>query len=305
MTKHKQDILKKEMEKKMDKKTPVEHALVRSTVKLMTGMNAAPPTSTGTGFFYKVTHPASRLAKILIITNKHVVKGADVVHFVLSSAEMVNDLNEQQQPTNRVDHRITLSLNNNLYPHPDPDIDLCGIDITVPTSQILNSGQQLRSMFLDSTWLPSTEDKISFRDVEQVLVIGYPRGLWDEHNNMPIARLGTTATHPMSHYQGKKNFLVDVAAFLGSSGSPVFTYEAPMFRQPNGAYTPGTKVNFIGVVWGVIEATTSGELRIINVPSALKPVLVINTSLHLAAALHADAILEIDNMILPKLVKSA
>lgn len=285
----------------MDNKTPVEHALVRSTVKLMTGKIGAPPTSTGTGFFYKVVHPTTQSTKMLIITNKHVVRDAEVVHFVLSSAKAVENLNEQHQPVGRIDHKITIPLV--LYPHPDPDIDLCGIDITLPAKQILDSGQQLRFMFLDSTWLPSTEDRISMRDIEQVLVIGYPRGLWDEHNNMPITRLGTTATHPMSHYQGKKNFLIDVAAFSGSSGSPVFLYEAPMFRQPSGAYTPGTKVNFIGIVWGVIETTTSGDLKIVNVPSALKQIPVMQTSLHLAAAIHSDAILEIDNMILPKLLK--
>jgi len=278
---------------------PVEHALVRSTVRLLAGPNGAPPTSTGTGFFYQVTHPSTNAAKILIVTNKHVIVNAEVIHFVLSNAPSVATLNEQHQPIGRHDQPIILSLAGSTFMHPDPDIDLCGVDVTIPVGQVLQQGRQLRSMFLNSTWLPSPEDKRNLRDIEQVLVVGYPRGIWDEINNMPIARLGATATHPMAQYQGKKNFLVDVPAFSGSSGSPVFTYEAPMFRQPDGAFSPGTKVQFIGIVWGVIEPATSGELQIIEVPSALTTVPVIRMSLNLAIAVHAEEIRQLDELVFP------
>jgi hypothetical protein len=278
---------------------PVEHALVRSTVRLLAGPNGSQPTSTGTGFFYQVTHPSTNAAKILIITNKHVIAGAEVIHFVLSSAPSVADLNEHHQPAGRHDQPIVWPLAGNTFMHPDPDIDLCGVDVTVPAGLVFQQGRQLRSMFLNWNWLPSAQDKRSLRDIEQVLVVGYPRGLWDESNNMPIARLGATATHPMALYQGKKNFLVDVPAFSGSSGSPVFTYEAPMFRQPDGSFSPGTKVQFIGIVWGVIEPATTGELHIIEVPSALKTVPVVRMSLNLAIAVHGEEIRKLDELIFP------
>ncbi len=130
-------------------------------------------------------------------------------------------------------------------------------------------------------------------------MVGYPRGLWDQHNNMPIARLGTTATHPLALYQGKREFLVDVAAFQGSSGSPVFAFEAPMFRQHDGSFTPGTKAQFIGVVWGVVEWTVEGKLKVIEIPSASKRAPIINTSLNLAIAVHGEAIQDLDNVVFP------
>ncbi|MDY0269997.1 hypothetical protein [Trichloromonas sp.] len=197
------------------------------------------------------------------------------------------------------DHPISLPLAGNLLLHPDPDIDLCAIDITIPYGLILQSGRQLRSMNLNSTWLLSPDDRKNLRDIEQVLVIGYPSGLWDSHNNMPIARRGSTATHALALYAGKRNFLVDVAAFQGSSGSPVFTYESPMFRQPDGSYTPGTKVNFVGVVWGVIERTVTGDLMAIEMPSAITQVPVLQASLNLAIALHADAVRDMDELVFP------
>lgn len=278
---------------------PVEHALVRNTVHIAAGANQQQLNSIGTGFFYKVTHPATNLARVLILTNKHVVRDAEIVHFVLSSAPAVSDLDAQHQPKGRVEHPIYWPLTGNLILHPAPEIDLCAIDITIPYGQILQSGRQLRSMCLDATWLLNPQDRSNLRDIEQVLVIGYPNGLWDTHNNMPIARRGSTATHALAHYAGKRDFLVDVAAFHGSSGSPVFTYEAPMFRQSDGSYTPGTKVNFVGIVWGVIERSVTGKLHTVEIPSALAQVPRLQTSMNLAIALHADAVREIDEIIFP------
>lgn len=285
-------------------KMPVEHALVRSTVRILAGATGSQPTSIGTGFFYKVVHPTAGIGKVLIVTNKHVVRGAEVIHFVLSSAPSAANLNEQHQPVDRKDESVTWPLAGNLYLHPDPDADLCAVDVTIPTGLVMGAGKQLRCMFLDSSWLPQAEDKKGMRDIEQVLVVGYPRGIWDEHNNMPISRVGTTATHPLARFQGKRNFLVDVAAFQGSSGSPVFSYEAPMFRQADGSYSPGTKVQFVGVVWAVVEWSVQGTLKVVEIPSALTQVPVVSTSLSLAVALHADAIKDLDELIFPGISKS-
>lgn len=278
---------------------PIEHALTRNTVRIAAGASQDQLTSTGTGFFYQVTHPTSNLARVLILTNKHVVRGAAIVQFVLSSAPSVADLDAQHQPIGRTDHPVILPLAGNLINHPDQSIDLCAIDITILYGQIFQRGRQLRSMCIDSSWLPSQQDRIGLRDIERVLVIGYPIGLWDEHNKMPIARQGSTATHPLAHYAGKRNFLIDVAAFQGSSGSPVFSYEAPMFRQPDGSFTPGTKVNFIGIVWGVIERTVTGKLQAVEIPSALEHIPVLQSPLNLALALHSDAVRDLDEIIFP------
>ena len=53
-------------------------------------------------------------------------------------------------------------------------------------------------------------------------MIGYPIGLIDEYNNKPIVRKGITATTYNIDYNGKKEFLIDIACFPGSSGSPIF-----------------------------------------------------------------------------------
>jgi hypothetical protein len=285
----------------MTKQASLEHAVVRSTVRLLAGASALELSSVGTGFFYKVIDGPSNRGRVLIVTNKHVVRDAACVQFVVSGAPDALDLDEHHQPRGRRDQLVTWALNGVVYDHPDPLIDICAVDVTHPIGQCMDSMGQLRSVFLDSTWLGDEQDATNMRDIEQVLVVGYPRGIWDEHNNMPIARRGTSATHPRALYGGKREFLVDVAAFAGSSGSPVFAYESPMFRAADGAFSPGTKMQLIGVVWGVHEASIEGELRSVEIPSAARQVPVVTTSLSLAIAHHADALRDIDALVMQRI----
>ena len=78
--------------------------------------------------------------------------------------------------------------------------------------------------------------------------MGYPNGLWDQKNNRPIARKGITATHPGINYNGKQEFLIDVACFPGSSGSPVLLYNPCNYidRMDNCFSKP--RVKFLGIL---------------------------------------------------------
>ena len=47
--------------------------------------------------------------------------------------------------------------------------------------------------------------------IEEIIMIGYPVGIWDSANNMPIVRKGITATRPDIDYEGRKEFMIDAA----------------------------------------------------------------------------------------------
>ena len=70
--------------------------------------------------------------------------------------------------------------------------------------------------------IPTDEELKNLDYMEDIFMVGYPRGLCDELNNYPIFRKGVTATHPYVDYQGKREFLLDITNIGGSSGSPVF-----------------------------------------------------------------------------------
>jgi len=60
---------------------------------------------------------------------------------------------------------------------------------------------------IDNSLIPSLELIETLDAVQEVYMIGYPNGLWDAANNMPIVRRGTTATDLKFDYNEKKNFL--------------------------------------------------------------------------------------------------
>jgi hypothetical protein len=277
------------------------NAIVLTTIRITAGLRNAEPSSVGTGFLYKVAHAETNYTKVLLVTNKHVVRGAEVVHFLISHAPSMHDFNEQHQPVGREDQLFTVQIagNLNFYPHRDKDVDLCAIDVTIPMGNLMGSGRKVRSLIIDASWLPTAIDRKNMSIVEPVRVVGYPNGLFDTFNNMPIARQGSTATHPLAYYNNKKNFLIDVAAYGGSSGSPVFRFESPFYHMDDGTLAPGSKAQFLGVVWGVVEKTSSGAMHVVEIPSAHTQVPMMQTSLNLAIALHGDLIRDFDDQIFP------
>jgi len=72
-------------------------------------------------------------------------------------------------------------------------------------------------------------------------MVGYPVGIWDSANNMPVIRRGITATHPGKDYEGKSEFMIDAACFPGSSGSPVFLFNLGSYPQKAGGIVIGTR----------------------------------------------------------------
>jgi hypothetical protein len=96
---------------------------------------------------------------------------------------------------------------------------------------------------------------------EEIYMIGYPRGLWDEINNMPIVRRGITATAPYLDYNGTKEFLIDIAAFGGSSGSPVFQYNESGYSDKLGSLNVGApRLFLLGILYAGPQYTVGGEV---------------------------------------------
>lgn len=71
--------------------------------------------------------------------------------------------------------------------------------------------------------------------MESVEFIGYPEGLYDSVNCLPIARRGMMATLGYIDYEGKPEFLIDATVLTGSSGSPVFMAQPRNARNGAGS----------------------------------------------------------------------
>ncbi|WP_458746460.1 serine protease family protein [Candidatus Nitrosocosmicus sp. T] len=116
--------------------------------------------------------------------------------------------------------------------HPNPLIDLFISPVGYYVDQ-LNINEFLpHYSTMEKSLIPSEEQFKDFTPLEDIMMIGYPNGLWDSENNLPIVRRGITATSISTDYNGKKGFLIDSAVYPGSSGSPIFMFNEGSYSTP-------------------------------------------------------------------------
>ena len=144
--------------------------------------------------------------------------------------------------------------------------------------------------------IPTDEEMSKFFAVEEVLMTGYPIGLWDKRHNLPLTRAGITATHPNVNYNGREEFVIDVAVFPGSSGSPVVQYNRGAIYQ-NSGITFGERFKLIGIAYAIPEYTSKGEVEVVKIPTEVKPDKV-NMPTNLGYIIKAKKILDFEKMIM-------
>lgn len=172
--------------------------------------------ATGSGFAYRFAEQENGSHIPAIVTNKHVIEDAVSVSIPISTADHTGNLTRKYELVTYEIHK------NNVIHHPDSDVDLCAI-LTAPIhNHFHNKGKQPTFVHLNKSIVADMETFSNLLPLEEVMMVGFPNGIWDQANNGAIARRGVIATMPSDDYQGKKQFVVDMACFPGSSGSPVF-----------------------------------------------------------------------------------
>lgn len=122
--------------------------------------------------------------------------------------------------------------------------------------------------------IATAQDIEELSAIEELVMVGYPIGLWDEKNNFPIFRRGYTASHPAIDFNECGIGLVDMACFPGSSGSPIFILNENGYSNRMGeTYLGRQRVMLIGVLYGGPVYTAEGELRVVNIPTSNQTVL--------------------------------
>lgn len=232
--------------------------MARSTVRIE--CRAEGRVSIGSSFF--CVFPLKGLGNVpVLVTNRHVVEGFHKIRIVLSNAA---DARQAVPARRRV---LTFdSLTEVVFCHDNRDVDLAAILLRPILDQNVNDGSTL---FLDEISLNdfvSEEMEHKLRWVEDVLVVGYPQGQWDETRNLPLFRRGITASPAMLDYNGTPKFLIDCSIFPGSSGSPVFLYNFPAYVE-DGKVNFGERCALLGVVSSVLVHNINGTVEEVAIPT--------------------------------------
>ena len=263
--------------------------MLYGTTKL-TRYNSGGVIGSGTGFVYNTTTSNEQHVP-LIITNKHVLEGADQIGITFHVADVTGTT---PVPSGRTrDILLTLS-SRGVVAHPDPEVDLCGLGIGDLLTEMQKQGNPIFTASLTRENIPDDTQWQNFDAIEDVIMVGCPNGLYDAVNKLPIVRAGITATHLAKQYAGKNVFIVDMACFPGSSGSPVFLSNSNPYvdRQSGNFVMGGTRFFFLGVLYAGPTISNAGEIVMANNPSVQ-----FSSMMHLGYVVRSTEVLVLETMV--------
>lgn len=250
----------------------------------------------GTGFFFNLNMPNGKLEPV-VVTNKHVVKDMVNGTFVLTER-----LTTEDAPSTGTGMRINIEdFEKQWIMHPNNDVDLC----VMPLKPILmlSHAKYNKHFFyrcIGEQQIPKEDDFDRINAIVEVLMIGYPHGIWDEENNKPIVRKGLTATDIKYDFQGRKEFVVDMACIPGSSGSPILLYNKGAIAKRSGGIEFGSVQFFIlGVLYAGPCMTIEGKIEVKSIPTTMKSVPIVHSDvmINLGYCIKAQYLLDFVPMI--------
>ena len=176
------------------------------------------PLRNGTGFFYTAPlNDGTTRSITLLISNRHVF--LDEKGKLNPLAKWTISLNQKKtNDTPEFGNIIPFTqvgFGDKYFAHPDKDVDLACINV----SGITHTNAFFLSLH-DKFLTPINHEKVT--PGSEVIFVGYPVGISDTVNNLPLIRKGFIASMPNVDFNGKGHIVIDAQIFYGSSGSPVF-----------------------------------------------------------------------------------
>jgi hypothetical protein len=226
----------------------------------------------GTGFLI-IRKISEKKGKVFLVTNKHVValdpKKRDEARFLTL---YVNIRDEKGKVTGTALQAPLTENGHKLWrQHPNPNVDVLAVDVT----SLINSHPRLQNQGADYSFFATPEvlKKEQITEGDEVLVLGYPLGLFHARIHSPLVRQGIIATKigtpiwiRFRDFSGEwkrveiPGFLVDAAILPGSSGSPVVL--KPMIGRKI-----GHKIEMdlaTPYLLGIVSATETASIRLME-----------------------------------------
>lgn len=248
----------------------------------------------GTAFIYehrwKCPRTGEDLAGTFLVTNKHVVMDAEAGRFQFASANW-------RGGKFRLGKTVGVNVGRRRWRawtgHPSRDIDVAVLHLDPTLEDMARLALTPFFSCVDASILPENALHGELSAIERILFIGYPNGVYDAVNNLPVVRSGITATPPAVDYEGGPQFLIDASVFSGSSGIPTFAYDRGSWMNAKGAFVVGgERVVFLGVLASVLFRMSDGTLEFREIPTGVEAVPVFREMIDLGVVYKARTVLE-------------
>lgn len=249
--------------------------------------------SCGTGFFFNFIVDEHIVP--ILITNKHVVNN--------NKMENVKFFLHLMDDDGGAKYNFEITLQTEWFFHSSKD--LCFTFINPVFEEVKNrTGKHVFYVANDEELIPSKETLMDLSALEDIVMVGYPVGLWDTKNNYPIFRKGYTASHPAYDFNEQGIALADIAAFPGSSGSPIYILNENSYSDKKGnSYFGKSRLIFLGILYAGPTINAHGEISVIDIPT--QQIVISKTPLmtNLGYYVKSSELLEFKNIIQEKLNK--
>lgn len=270
----------------MQVKTIAEQ-LFFTTVRIDT-VTANGQQGSGTGFIFGHKFGGDKQA-LFLVTNKHVVMGMREGRFSFLKQK-------DGQPTLGDGFALDIGPHdwaNLWFGHSNPDVDIA-ICPLVPLLEFVRQqhGVELFFRAVDNDLIPTDKQIAELDAIESVTFIGYPNGIWDSKNLLPVARRGTTASPIEVDFEGTPRFIIDASVFGGSSGSPVFVLNQGTYAMKEGGIALGSRFHFVGVIAAVFLRKQWNEIVAVPIPTGSKPMVQNEEMIDLGIVFKARTVVE-------------
>ena len=224
-----------------------------------------PVISIGTGFV--VTYKWNEKEGLFLVTNKHVLKDAKKIRFFFIQSD-------GKSPLLGKTYNIEMdNVQTMWFGHPNDKIDVAIMPLSGVFNEVQKRKWQIFYKTLSKDIMPTPEQAKDLDAVEDIVFVGYPSGIYDTVNYLPVVRRGTTATPPSVDYRGLPQFLIDASVFPGSSGSPVFIMNRGSYSRKSGGLVVGSRVLLLGLVSEVYTRNEEGAWDFVDIPTVVTPVI--------------------------------
>ena len=127
------------------------------------------------------------------------------------------------------------------------DLDLIAVPLAASFNELQQKGITVFYRTVDQNIIPKSDIIDELAAVENITFIGYPSGIYDTTNKLPIIRQGITAIPIWNKFRDMEVFLIGAGVFLGLGGSSVLIYNQGAYPTKEGIAI-GNRLLFVGVI---------------------------------------------------------
>jgi hypothetical protein len=194
--------------------------ILQKITTLITCKSGRSTIGSATGFFFHYE------SKMYLITNRHVFINEKKKYYPDKISIRLNKKGSDLTQSDEIEYELYKDNLQPLWIEIKEDIDLAALEVS-------EDGTAHVFAALTPDHLADPE-RINLGLGEQVLVLGYPGGFYDNINNLPIVRSACIASTYGIPFQKKPIFLVDSILHPGTSGSPVITVPKTIYTNQEG-----------------------------------------------------------------------